>query len=296
MSRGLQNSSLQEVFDLERSAGAWFAEKYIGHGHLASCAQSFALDTILSVSKEDVVVAEKTLPGFWFVFIDLMMLFRRLRGASVLTANGYPGSALVLLRDVKHRTIYLSALFQRRVTHDALMGISASDPQKATAGELNNRRRRQRKQTELDLLDRFYGRQSELSPEDVELLSSVTELLDRETHGSFLSAASEALRWKEGKRGPSLVAVDDERSFAMFMNRQNEFAWMYHRLLPNLQVTGKGFGEVWAKHWELLDNCFWQTEVGLDSLGKKIGAAFVRFIDQKFPFSATTRLTLAKQN
>ncbi len=213
MPNGIRNSSIQGVLDLERKAGASFADKYIGHGHLASCAQSFALDTILALSNEDAAVAEEALPGFWFVCVDLIMLFRRLRGASVLTENGYPGSALVLLRDVKHRTIYLSALFQRMITHDALMGISPSDPQNATPKELDSRRRRQRRQTELGLLDRFYGRRSELSPEDVELLSSVTELLDRETHGSFLSAASEALRWKEGKRGPSLVAVDDERSF-----------------------------------------------------------------------------------
>lgn len=49
----------------------------------------------------------------------------------------------------------------------------------------------------------------------------------------------------------------------MFANRYNEVSWMFHRLLPNLQIGDEGFGNKWAAKWNVLDESFWEMEYGL---------------------------------
>lgn len=66
---------------------------------------------------------------------------------------------------------------------------------------------------------------------------------------------------------------------------------MYLRLLPLLQASERGFGDEWAQRWTILDESFWQMEMGLAKMEKPVAKAFIHFIDLKFPFEPKSRLT-----
>jgi hypothetical protein len=280
------------LLELESEAGRQFSEKYLGHRYLSISAQSFFLETLRNLPTEKIESITKTYSFFPLVFVDFLMLYRRIRTASVLSNSGYMGPGYVLLRDVVDKTIHMSALFQGLVTYDQLMGIAADDNAKGTKEELRNKRRKKRIAVEKDLIERFSGGQSGLTPDDVHLLSVWKDLFDRETHGSHLSAARAMLAWATGDSLLAVVSPDDETLSAMYMNRFHEACWLYHRLLPNLQFDKMGFGDSWAERWQVLDESFWQMELGLAGMNKKIGDTFIKFTDVKFPFDPNTRLAI----
>jgi hypothetical protein len=223
--------------------------------------------------------------------VDYVTSLRKLRAATLTTTHGYFGIGYSLLRDVKDRTIHLSAIFQHITTYPDLMGVSTKHPEKATKEELRNLRRKHRITTEKTVVDQFVGNSSALDKEDIFELDRWVNLFDREVHGSFLSGSLAALDWVQGNQ-PLQFLRAAENMEVMFANRYNEVSWMFHRLLPNLQWGDSGFGQEWAEKWNILDESFWQMEHGLGAgqLGKKIADSFIRFIDLKFPFNAATRL------
>lgn len=76
------------------------------------------------------------------------MIFRRIRSAHILSLNGYPAPAHVMLRDVKDRCIFLSAVFQEHVTYSELNGITNTEPTNLDAHALQAYRRKKRMQLE----------------------------------------------------------------------------------------------------------------------------------------------------
>jgi hypothetical protein len=282
--------SLFELFEVEVAAGAGFVKRYTGHRHLSDAAQSFALDTLASVTSEQINACSQKVAEFPLIFVDYVTTFRRLRSADILSTKCYLGPALALLRDVMDRSIHLSAIFQGKLTYTQLMGVLTEHPQKATAAEMQNLQRKQRVKVERDLISEFIGNKSDLTPDDIAELSVWNSAFDRETHGSMISSASEATRWVKGGARLKLIQSDNELIQAMFMNRYNEVSWMFHRLLPKLQSHQGVFGEKWCKKWEVLEVSFWQMEQSVADMGKQMPAAFIRFIDTKFPFNAHSSL------
>lgn len=281
---------LAQLVELERRAGASFAQKYIGHQHLSEAWQSFFYGSIKTINQALLDDMNLRIREFAFVYLEYIMIFRKIRSASELSMRGYLGPAYSLLRDVKDRTIHLSAVFQRTVTYSDLMGISNDDPPKAARRELANIQRKRRTKTERYLLEQFIGNLSGLVKDDIEELQIWSELFDREIHGSFLSTARTAVDWVKESKPVEVVTIDDEGMDALFMNRFCEVAWMTHRLLAVLQAGDVRFSPRWAEHWEILDSSFWQMQIGLKSIGKNIGEVIVRYVDTKFPFTPEFRL------
>jgi len=291
--KGVVGGSLLKLTGRESAAGHAFSQKYIGHRYLSDCSQSFAFDTLELTPPESVATAQRKLEGFPIVYLEFLMIFRRVRAAHIASINGYPGPAHVMLRDVKDRSIFLSAVFQEHVTYTELMGITKHEPKNLDTKALNEYRRRKRMRLEKHLIEKYLTANPEFDSETTFELKRWNDLFNWETHGSFLSQSNSMLAWVKGEAYPQLVETGVPDSDAMMMNRFNEATWLFHRLLPNLQ-HGNGFGEEWSQRWRVLDDSFWQMQESLGSMGKKIGRAFVTFIDKKFPFDETTRLPLAR--
>ena len=165
--RNFTQATVQICGDSSDHAGVVFLEKFNGHFHLFQSTQSFALETLVSLDSNLIGNIAKNKPHFPLIFVDYLMLYRRLRAAQLLSLKGYAGPAYALLRDVADKSIQLSAFQQGMVTYEDLMGIRKDDNPKATNVELNNRRRAKRVSLEKELIDNFYGRKSGLEEDDV---------------------------------------------------------------------------------------------------------------------------------
>jgi hypothetical protein len=276
------------LFDEESRIGNGFWQEFRGHGDLCESSQSFALETLRLITSETILAGNQLNDSYQHVFVDFLMLFRRLRASNILSLNGYFGPGYSLLRDIADKSIQLSALGQDLVTYKDLMGIRDDDNPNGDRTELTNRFRRQRKNVDRSLAEQFYERKSGLGIEDEWELARWRDLFDRETHGSYLSASTAMLEWVQGN-APLTVVDNAVTSKSMFMNRYTEVAWLVHRLLPTIQIGNDGFGPTWAKRWFILDESFWQMETGLAEINKKIADTFIRFIDIKFPFDPNVR-------
>ena len=111
------------------------------------------------------------------------------------------------------------------------------------------------------------------------------QLFHMEVHGSTFSFTKELLDWVQGKAALSLGPTPKEDSMAIYMNRACEVGWLLVRLLPYLQPEKNAFGDIWLDKQQILDDSFRYMEQALSKLGKKIGDAFIRFVEEKFTFS-----------
>jgi hypothetical protein len=172
------------------------------------------------------------------------------------------------------------------------MGITKNEPTNLDPRAMHEYRRRKRMQLEKQLIEKYLTANPDFDSETTFELKRWNDLFNWETHGLFLSHSNAMMAWLKGEARPQLVELDVPDMAALIMNRFSEATWLFHRLLPNLQ-HGDGFGEEWSKRWCVLDDSFWQMQEGLAGIGKKIGGAFVTFIDKKFQFDANTRLPTA---
>jgi hypothetical protein len=63
-----------------------------------------------------------------------------------------------------------------------------------------------------------------------------------------------------------------------------EVAWLLLRLFPYLQAKEAAFDAEWHRRYQILDESFRYAQQGLSRLGKPIGAAFIKLVDEKFSF------------
>lgn len=74
------------------------------------------------------------------------------------------------------------------------------------------------------------------------------------------------------------------------MNRFCEVSWLFHRTIPLLQGPGLEFSDSWRERWRVLEDSFWQMELGLADIGKEVANVFIRFIDTKMASTETSTL------
>ena len=290
---GIAGGSLLDLTSLEEQAGAEFVRTYIGFRYLSDCCQSFAFDTLKLTAPESVVLSRRRLASFASLYVEMLMLFRRIRSAHITAVNGYPSSGPVLLRDVKDRSLFISAIFQEHLSYEMLLGVTPGEPQDLDPKALHEYRRKKRLAIEKELVEKYLTKNTSFDNSTLRELNRWNNLFNWETHGSFLSQANAMIAWVNGDAYPKIVETSTDM-LALLMNRFCETVWLFHRLLPNLQY-GDGFGEEWGLQWRLLDDSFWQMQKGLAGIGKGIGDAFVVFIDKVFPFDEHTRQPLADQ-
>jgi len=144
--------------------------------------------------------------------------------------------------------------------------------------------RRRRKEEEHRILDRMIRKRSGLPANVIEELEGWEQLFHEEVHGSRLSFVSEMKDLVRQGTVPSIGPTPNESSMVMYMNRACEIAWLMVRLMPYLQPTEDAFGGRWRTQYQILDDSFLYMQRALSKIGKKIGDAFIIFVDQKFSF------------
>lgn len=82
----------------------------------------------------------------------------------------------------------------------------------------------------------------------------------------------------------------------MYMNRVVEVAWLLLRLFPYLQAKEAAFDAQWHGRYKILDESFRYAQQALSQLGKSIGDAFIRFVDEKFSFEQPFYYTEANRS
>jgi hypothetical protein len=222
------------------------------------------------------------------VLVDLLMILRRLRASSILAETGYHGPAFSLLRDVRDSAIVLSAVFQGKAKYGDLAGVNPDIPSKPTRTEARIHSRSMRKKTEKRIFNHFFDF-NDFSQQDRKHLEIWQDLFDRENHRSGMSTALAAESYLTRETSLSLINSDDQMLMAAYLTRFYDVAWMYHRLLPNLQSSTKCFDARWKEKWTMLDQSFWQMLHGKVTVGKSIGPTISIFVDRRFPFNSESR-------
>ncbi len=279
---------LGALLEIEIKNSQLHLNNYAGFHNLSDTATSFMLETFKAMSSAEIATANSLINNYALVFVDLLMLLRKLRGSYVLAVRSYPGPAYTLLRDVMERSALLSELFQAGVSYKDLMGMRPDDNPKGTPEELSTRHRRHRQKTERKVLERYFGSTSGLNATSQSRLRKWKDLFDQETHGSYLSSVHASVDWFDPNGGLSILENPSAPMSVMFLNRYFEVSWMFLRLLPNLQTSGYSFDESWKQKWRVLDDSFWQASKSMGQLGKDIGDVIIELVEKKFPFSADT--------
>jgi hypothetical protein len=285
---GAMGGALFPLMEGELKNGMEHTSAYVGFHKLNDAAQGFMYETLRCITGQIVQLSSTHVAQYSFAFVDLLMIYKKLRSASILSTRSYPGPAFSILRDVAERSILLSSLFQGLLTYNDLMGFRADDNPNGTQQELNVRRRKHRKSIEQKALTNFFGPKSGLSLIAQDQMSKWKDFFDQEIHGSYLSSSHAIVDWHNPETGMTFLDSPSSPMAMMCLNRQYEVSWMFLRLLPNLQNIAFNFDTHWQEQWRVLDDSFWQFSVSLSDLEKPIGAAFIEFIDSKFPFSASS--------
>jgi hypothetical protein len=211
-------------------------------------------------------------------------MFRSYRACENLLFKGYPFDGYALLRDLKDRAIFMCAIshnissFSRLYGYDAKMELKTPEDLKKLKDKCMKEENR--------ILNKIIRKESGLPPDVLSELGKWEKLFNHEVHGSKLSFSSELHSWVSEKNPPSIGPLPNINSLGMYMNRACEIAWLILRLLPFLQPSENAFGEEWLKKYSILDDSFLYALKGLAELNKKIGNAFIFFVDQKFSFNA----------
>ncbi len=99
--------------------------------------------------------------------------------------------------------------------------------------------------------------------------------------------------WMKGTEPLPVLPAYNQRSFAMFVNRYCEVAWMVHRLIPLVQPPSVPLPDSWKGKWRVLDDSFRVMVYSLtEQSGKAIGAAIVEMVTAKFPFNENMEFPL----
>lgn len=281
---------LSELIELEREAGAAFVGQYAGHRVLTDAFFDFFSGTLTNVT--DLVRQVGWPPNTSHYSIALTMLFtalRSARAAELMSLHGYMYQGYSQLRSVKDQAFVLSAAANGMVSLDELFGAKALSvfAEGTTRDEKSKAIVKARWDAEKRVVKFLMN--TDLSESTRYEMERWDRLFNWEAHRGLFTFYHDLQRVVE--RNPialSLSPVTDGYASAMFMNRSFEVSWLLLRILPVLQVPPLEFTQDWIEKWHLLDRSFRLMAESLGDIGKKIGPAFIEFIDRKFMFSPTT--------
>lgn len=281
--KGVVGGNLLPIFDQEKACGEYFANTFHGQCVLMDSFQGFYVETIRNV--RDWVSANgwpKDCEYYALILVSYVIAFRSFRACENLLLKGYPLDGYALLRDLKDRCIFFAGIAHNKTTFPALLGQKGiKSPTEEDLPQIKKQRRKEEKR----ILNLMIRKNSGLPDDIIAELRRWEQLFHEEVHGSKMSFTKELLDWVQGKAALSLGPTPKEDSMAMYMNRACEVAWLLVRLLPYLQPEKNAFGDIWREKQQILDDSFWYMQQGLSRLGKKIGDAFIRFVEEKFNFS-----------
>ena len=257
--------------------------QYKGYLALSDAFKCFFLETVELINTESRQHVTQELSEHYAMFVPrLSQSFISICGAERTATRGYPYQGYTLLRNIFDNVILTSGALQEITDFYSIEGIIVSE-------EYNpDKSRRLRKKTEFAVRKILTGEDSGLSNKTIGEIEEWDKMFDYETHGARLSA-THATDWMKGIGELHILPKFDETSFALFMNRFCEVAWMIHRLIPLMQIPDVPLSEKWREKWQILDESFEQTVLSLtEQLEKAIGAAIVELVQNKFPFSGKT--------
>lgn len=281
---GTVGANLHPVIDAENAYGYHFVSTYHGQNYLIESFQSFFFESLERARSK---VYENgwpdDQPNYAPVLIYFVTMFRSYRACENLFLKGYPYDGYALLRDLKDRAIFLSAIAQGITNFQAIMGYPDKDAE--ITDDAMKRLLSDKKKEEIRVLNLMIRGGSGLPPEVIEELGKWEQLFNAEVHGSRMSYFDELGPLIKGEREFTVSPVIEEMSMAMYMNRSAEIGWLITKLLPYLQLQEGSFGDQWLARHAILDESFRYMQNGLSKLGKQIGDAFTIFVDEKFSFS-----------
>lgn len=261
--------------------------QYKGYLAVSDALKCFFLETVELINVECRPKLKNSVSEFYLFFVPrIAHSFLSLCGAERIAIKGYPYQGYTLLRNVFDNLVLMSAVLQKFTDFYSVEGV--------VPGKLINpdEVKKLRKKTEYSVRRQMTGDQSRLSASTLTELERWDALFDLETHGARLSAIP-AMDWMKGQGPLPLLPKFDKLPFGMFMNRFAEVGWIFHRLIPLLQISEAPLSEEWREKWQILDESFKQTVEALTvECGKPIGAAIVELVSVKFPFDSKSTFPL----
>ena len=280
---GTVGGNLGPIMESEDAYGHHFVTTYVGQNFLIESFQAFFFESLeLARSRIHERGWPDKKPNFAPILIYYVTMFRSFRACEKLFFKGYPYDGYALLRDLKDRAIFLSAIAQGVTSFQAIMGYPDGD------GEISDDEMKKllgdKKKEEFEILNLMIRKNSGLPKDIITELGKWEQMFNAEVHGSRFSYFDELGKLIKGEREFTASPVIEEMSMAMYMNRSTEIGWLITRLLPYLQTEEGAFGDEWLDRQEILDDSFRYMQTGLTKLGKNIGGAFTVFVDRKFSF------------
>lgn len=261
--------------------------RYKGYLALSDAFKALFLESIELFNTQCRPKVKTPLSEHYPIFVPrLANVFMSLCGAERTAIRGYPYQGYASLRNAFDDAVLTSAALQKLTNFYSIEGVDPDKPFDITQVK------KLRKATEFEIRKQMTGSQSGLRQKTIDELVQWDALFDYETHGSRLSLAL-AKGWMQGKEPLGFLPRFSESTFAMFMNRFSEIAWMVHRLIPAIQPPNALMPDEWAEKWRVVDDCFRNMVHSLTKEnGKYIGEAMVEFVDAKFPFNERSSFPL----
>ncbi len=288
--QGVGCQLLPTVMECESKCGLHFVHTYRGHRLLIDCFQDFFLETIaLTTERIQKNGWPKDSPFFRVCLQSFLTHFRSFRAAEVLSVNGYPFDGYALQRNLMEEAFAFGAIVGGLSTFPKRLGVDEFP--KAGGGPEDLKRAAKRRENEERRIQKLMiGSDSGLADDHCAELDRWDKMFDQQVHGSRFSYYGESGRWFwQPGEALSLGPRPDETASAMYMNRCSEIAWLTLRVLPFLQAPGGRFDSIWRRKWHILDVSFRYGTLELVKMEKKIAAAIIALVDQKYPFSPDTQ-------
>jgi hypothetical protein len=279
---GIVGSKLFPVFDQENACGSDYALRYHGHAVMMDSFQTHYIDTMKAVYG---LIMQSGWPHNSLSYPPILVLyavnFRTIRACESLAGKGYWLEGYGLLRDLKDRALTLIAIGTNLSSFAKL--YSTISPKSAINEDLR-REKNALIREERRIHDLIIGDSSGLPENTLKHLKIWEEFFHREVHGSRLAFIQELSNLLENRMPPNLGPSPNEMSAAMYMNRLTEISWILLRLLRYLQPNRLAFDTKWRIRQALLDDSFRVMVEEFAKSGKKVGDAFLQFIDCKCQF------------
>lgn len=278
---GITGGELIKTLEQEEAFREYVLQRFYGQIVMMDSFFSFFVETVKTAAQ---FAQENGIPKscryYPLQILFCVTMFHSFRAAHNLLLRGYPLDGFALLRDLKDRAMFLGALIHGKTTLLKLNGIM---PGQQVTEKNRSRIRMAVKDEEQRILDEMLRGKSGLAPEIRKVLQGWEQLFNLEVHGSMLTWV-QGLDWLRGKEALSFGPVPNEKSEAVYLNRETEIGWFVTKTFPFLQLEPGAFGKEWEEKLFVLDDSFRVMVEGLEKLGKKIGEAIRILVEKKFTF------------